>query len=45
MQRKYENINALIQSRLNVRTVNEELNQYEYLLKLFLDIPYHPLTQ
>ena len=37
LQRKSENINTLIQSNLNVRTVNEEFNQYDDLLKMFLD--------
>ena len=37
LQRKSENINALIESRFNIRMVNEELNQYDDLLKLFLD--------
>ena len=35
-QRNPDNINPLIQNRLNVRTVNDELNQYDDLLKLFL---------
>ena len=30
LQIKSENMNAVIQSRLNVRTVNEELNRYDY---------------
>ena len=33
LQRKSENINALIQSRLNAKTVNKEFNQYDDLLK------------
>ena len=37
LQRKSDNINTLIQSKLNVRTVNEEFNHYDDLLKLFLD--------
>ena len=37
---KYENINTLIQSRLNVRMVNQEFNQHNDLLKLFLDTHY-----
>ena len=37
LQRKSENINALIESRFNIRTGNEEFNQYDDLLKLFLD--------
>ena len=41
LQRKSENINALIQGRLNVRKVNEEFNQYDDLLKLLLDTHYH----
>ena len=40
LRRKSENINALIQSRSIVRTVNEKLNQYSDLLKLFLDTHY-----
>lgn len=40
LQRKSENVNAMIQSRLNVGIVNQELNQYDDLLKLFLDTPY-----
>ena len=40
LQRKSENVNAMIQTRLNVGIVNEELNQYDDLLKLFLDTPY-----
>ena len=40
MQRKSEKIKALIQSRLNVRTVNEEFSQFDDLLKLFLDTHY-----
>ena len=40
LQRKYENISTLIQSKLNVRIVNEELNQYEDFLKMFLDTHY-----
>ena len=40
LQRKSENINALIQGRLNVRKVNEEFNQYDDLLKLLLDTHY-----
>ena len=31
-------INTLIQSKLNVRTVNEEFNQYDHLLKMSLDV-------
>ena len=31
LQRKSENINTLIQSKLNVRTANEEFNQYDDL--------------
>ena len=38
MQRKSENINTLIQSRLNTR--KGEFNQHD-LLKLFLDTHYH----
>ena len=37
---KSENIKALIQSRLNVRKVNIKFNQYDDLLKLFLDTHY-----
>ena len=40
LQRKSENINTLIQSKLNVQTVNEEFNQYDDLLKMFLDTDY-----
>ena len=40
LQRKSENINTLIQSKLNVQTVNEEFNQYDDLLKMFLDTRY-----
>ena len=40
MQRKFEKIKALIQSRLNVRTFNEEFSQFDDLLKLFLDTHY-----
>ena len=40
MQRKSENINNLIQSKLNVRTVNEEFNQYDDLLIMVLDTHY-----
>ena len=29
LQRKSENVNAMIESRLNVGIVNEELNQYD----------------
>ena len=36
-QIKSENIKTLIQSRLNLRKVNEEFRQYDDLLKLFLD--------
>ena len=35
-----DNINALIQIKLNVRTVKEEFNQYDDLLKLFVDTGY-----
>ena len=41
LQKKSENINELIKSRLNVRTVNQEFNQYDDLLKLCLDTHYH----
>ena len=37
LQRKSVNINTLIQIKLKVRTVNKEFNQYDDLLKLFLD--------
>lgn len=37
---KSENIKALMQSRLNVRKVNIKFNQYDDLLKLFLDTHY-----
>ena len=40
LQKKSENINTLTQSRVNVRTVNEEFNQYNDLQKLFLDTHY-----
>ena len=40
LQRISDNINALIQIKLNVRTVKEEFNQYHDLLKLFLDSGY-----
>ena len=40
LQGKSENISTLIQSKLNVRTVNEELNQYEDFLKMFLNTHY-----
>ena len=43
LQRKSENINTLIQSKLNVRKVNEEFNQYDDLLRLFLDAQYQYL--
>ena len=35
-KKKSDNINTLIQSKLNVRTVNVEFNQYDDFLKLFL---------
>ena len=40
LQRKSENEDALIQSRLNVRMVNEKFNHCDDLLKLFLDTHY-----
>ena len=40
LQRKSENINTLIQSKLNIRTANKEFNQYDDLLKMFLDTHY-----
>ena len=40
LQRKSENVNTLIQIRLNAGTVNEEFDQYDDLLKLFLDTHY-----
>ena len=40
LQRKSENINALMQSRLNVRTINEGFKQDDNLLKFFLDTHY-----
>ena len=40
LQKKADNINTLIQSKLNVRTVNVEFNQYDDFLKLFLDAHY-----
>ena len=40
MQTIADNINALIQIKLNVRTVKEEFNQYYDLLKLFVDTGY-----
>ena len=40
LQRKSENINDLIQRSLSVKMVNEEFNQYDDLLKLFLDTHY-----
>ena len=35
----------MIQSNLNVRTVNEEFSQYDDLLKLFLDTHYQYLSK
>ena len=40
LQRKSKNISTLIQSKLNIRTVNEEFNQHDDLLKIFLDTHY-----
>ena len=40
LQRKSGNINTLIQSKLNVGTVNEKFNQHDDLLKMFLDTHY-----
>ena len=45
LQRKSANINALMQSSLNVKTVNEEFNQYDDLLNLFLDTHYQYHSQ
>ena len=35
----------MIQSNLNVRTINEEFKQYDDLLKLFLDTHYQCLSK
>ena len=40
LQRKSESTIALIQSRLNVGTVNYRFNRYDDLLRLFLDVNY-----
>lgn len=34
-----KDVNVLSQCKLNVRTVTKEINQYDDLLKLFLDPP------
>ena len=38
LQRKPENIKNLMENTFNVRAVNEQLKQYDDLLKLFLGV-------
>ena len=40
LERKSENINGLMEKKLNVRAISEEFKQYDDLLKLFLDVHY-----
>ena len=38
LERKSENINGLMEKKLNVRAISEEFKQYDDLLKLFLNV-------